>query len=172
MQFLLPNEGWQQVGMGSAVLIASDAAGAIVTADRNNLVSRLDSEGTTRLYAGKSALSALTIAPDGALIVSIRKGLVRVGAGSKETVLLPGVRASSLTSDSRGTVYFADKQGGLWRLAPSGQKRKIGGGPSGPLLVLSPDRSLLITGGGGPRRIAPLPAYPVRRRNNGCRAVF
>lgn len=154
-QFLLPNEDWQPVPGVTATHLASDAAGNVVFSDLRHTIRRLETSGkTTLLHTAQGPISAMTVASDGSLIISGNDGLRIEDTHGKERLLAHSVGATGLAIDGEGSIYFADTLAhSLWLLTRAGAKRKVAVLASAtPCPALTPDRSLLVTGGGGPRK--------------------
>ena len=149
MQFLLPGEDWQTVAGASAVRLVADPQGNVV-------------------FTNDPQITGLAAMPDGSRLLASPQGLLRLDRAGKTTRLTHTPAAGVTAAD--GTVYYA---GGDRERPPhpnSGEPGKErqpahgAGGPAAPLLfrlprigaggplAFTPDRSLLVTGGGGPRK--------------------
>lgn len=154
-QFIVPNETWQPVASIAAVCLASDAAGNVLFTDRDHTIGRLDAEDKeTILHKSAKPIYALAASLNGSPIASTDNGLVTYGPNGKETFLAKGVLATGLTINHEGMIYFADsRSGSLWQMTRNGQQRRMAENiRGGQTIALTPDQSLLITGGGGPRK--------------------
>ena len=159
-QILAPGEDWQEIKGASAQCLASDIAGNIVFADRDNSLARLDAnDQETSIATSKKAVYALAVAPDGRVIGATEAGLIAWGANGRATVLAKDVEATGLAVNHEGTAYFADRQNGtLWMLDKAGHRRAAHSEdaaldtPHPSVFAFTPDQSLFITRGSGPRK--------------------
>ena len=181
MQFLIPGEDWQPVGTATAQRLASDGAGNVYFSDASGFhVLRVDASGNpVPFYTSKSPVHALVATPDSHLIVATDTAIVSVDSAGKDTVVGKGISASSLTVNGQGVIYGTDRHDGtVWLLDKTGKRHKVGGeagkdgnnekkekkekaspdamhsAPVTPLayLALTPDQSLMVSTGGGPRK--------------------
>ena len=162
MQFLLPGEDWQSVAGVSAVRLAADRTGNVV-------------------FTSDPQITGLAAMPDGSRLLASPLGLIRLGRDGK-TTRLTRTPAAGVTASADGAVYVTDGQGRVQKYPPrltsspplpkregkEVQTRRherlfltppppVSGGVAslserGGFLALTPDRSLLVTGGGGPRK--------------------
>ena len=176
-QLLAPGEDWQQIKTDDlpATLIA-DAAGNVYS----NLFTRINRtapDGATAPFpAGAGGLILWAAMPDGRLLASDlnRKTLLAVDAEGARAVAARGVDVNAATVSHAGTVYFLDRYGAIDMIDKNGRAQsavtlpKDGQGDpqeqaaankkyktsaiGWQALTLSPDQSLLITTGGGPRK--------------------
>jgi gluconolactonase len=155
-QILAPNEDWQEIKGTVAISLHAGTAGSVYFTNYvTHTITHLDENGIqTVLYKGKTTPLLLAVAPDGRVISNPDNTLMSYDANGKETVLARNVQATCLVIDHQGTAYFQNAHdGSLWQMPLNGQKRKLTDSIKGEgSMTLTPDQSLLITAGGGPRK--------------------
>ncbi len=177
-QLLAPGEEWQKVKTNDfALVLTSDAAGGVYVTDTARTYRAAEGDAVASFPPAWGGIVWAAM-PDGRLLASDynKKTLIAISASGAKATVARDVRPSALVVSHQGTIYFLDDYGAVWMIGRNGRKQpavaapkqgqaaskeekdnpRSGGEKSPPVaeqaLTLTPDQSLLIATGGGPRK--------------------
>ena len=166
-QILAPGEDWQKIKMAApgVLYLAGDASGSIYAANQNGMYRFSTEDKETCLCSDKRDIRSLAVTPEGRVIFASEKVLTAIDAGGKLTTLARNTEAAGMVFNPQGAAYYIYLHDGrVWMRDKQGHTRSALHDPNQTVrqlspfgmemwpITLSPDQSLLITAGGGPRK--------------------